>query len=239
MIDDGKQVGGVWLPATETHLEDMMVRNPKGVHRIGGIATYQHKKLARCLALLPHDRRRVAVDIGAHVGLWSMWLVGEFMELHAFEPVPLHRDLFARNLAGREYVLHACALGEHAGEVSIQVPLQTTGNAHVAIAGRHPGTRFVADPDEQYLVEQVPLSRLDDFPLRDVDFLKVDVEGVERAVIAGGEQTIRRDRPLICVEQKGNDSAYGDAPRAAVALLQSWGARVLDEISGDVILGWG
>ncbi len=232
----GKLVGGVWLPETETHLAEVMTG--KDARLVEGKATYQYKKLEACLRHLGAARRRLAVDIGAHVGLWSMWLVREFSLVHAFEPIPAHRELFRRNVQAHNFVLHACALGAEAGEVALRVPLETTGNAHIAIEGRHPGTRFVAHPDRHERVEGVPLKRLDDLELEEVDFIKIDVEGYERQVLAGAWETIRRDRPILIVEQKGNDAAYGDAPNAAVKQLERWGMRPLEVISGDWIMGW-
>jgi FkbM family methyltransferase len=227
---------GVWMPATETHLVDMMTRNPKGVRYIDGKPTYQYKKLE--FAVGQCRQRRVALDIGGHVGLWSMWLVRMFEHVHAFEPVPFHRGLFERNVDMARCTLHACALGEHTGVIDIEVPDETTGNAHVAIGKRHPGTRHVANPDKQRVWRDVPLVTLDSFALERVDFIKIDVEGFERAVVQGGEQTIRSHRPVIVVEQKGNESAYGDQKDAAAKLLQSWGARPVKVLAGDWVFAW-
>ena len=47
---------------------------------------------------------------------------------------------------------------------------------------------------------EVELARLDDEPLQDVGFIKIDVEGHEGSVVRGGERLIRRDRPVILIE---------------------------------------
>lgn len=237
-MSGGKLVGGVWLPASEVHLEDMMLRNPKGLRFVDGKATYQFRKLERALEFVPKGRRRVALDVGGHCGLWSMHLVNEFAHVHAFEPVPLHRELYGRNVQGENYTLHAVAIGESAGTVDIQIPLETTGNAHIAIAGQHPGTHGVEHPDLQYVVSGVPLRTLDSFDFADVDFIKIDVEGLERAVVAGARETILRCKPVIIVEQKKNEKAYGDEEDAAAKLLLSWGLKKYDCLSGDWILGF-
>jgi FkbM family methyltransferase len=232
----GKLVGGFWLPASEVHLEDMMIRNPKGKRVVDGKATYQLKKLERAMEFLPKERRAAAVDIGAHCGLWSVHLVKLFEEVHAFEPVPLHRQLYAKNVDLDRVHLYPCALGDKADTVDIQVPLETTGNAHLAVAGRHPGTHGVKHPDRHYVVHAIPLRTLDSFELRRVDFIKIDVEGVERAVVEGAKQTILESRPVIVIEQKGNESAYGDVKDAAAQMLLSWGLKRLDVLSGDWIM---
>lgn len=50
----------------------------------------------------------------------------------------------------------------------------------------------------------VPLRRLDDVArecgLKRMDFLKIDVEGAEWMVLRGGEESIRKHRPVIVAE---------------------------------------
>ena len=241
-------IDGVWMPFTETHLVEMMTRNPKGVRYIDGKPTYQYKKLE--FAVEQCKQRRIALDIGGHVGLWSMWLVRMFEHVHAFEPVPLHRKLFELNVDMERATLHPIALGEKEGTVDIEVPLETTGNAHVAIGRRHSGTRHVQNPDAQMVASGVPMHTLDSYLCEVhydcggsgmpecIDFIKIDVEGFERAVIAGGEDIIRRNRPVIVVEQKGNEDNYGEQRDAAATLLQSWGARAVKVMAGDWVFVW-
>ena len=60
-------------------------------------------------------------------------------------------------------------------------------------------TRMVADDDGA--IESMPLSELVTEP---VDFIKIDVEGMEMQVLKGAAALIRRDRPTLMVEI-GND----------------------------------
>lgn len=241
-MEGAQLVDGVYLPAGETHLVEHMTKNR---HLVDGRGSYQFKKLEAALKFVPPARRRVALDVGAHVGLWSMQLIKRFERVHAFEPVPMLRGLFGHNLAvntaGIEHMnpmveLHHCALGNERGTVDMQIPVETTGNAHVAIAGAHPGTRGVEHPERIDVVRGVEMKRLDDFDLKNVDFIKIDVEGFERQVLLGGEKMIRRDLPWIVIEQKGNDVAYGDKPKAALELLKKWGGEVKGELGGDYIV---
>lgn len=232
--DIGQFVHGVWLPAGETHLVEHMTGKDKRV--VNGRITYQLRKIES--ALRHCKRRGLALDIGAHVGLWTQHLAPAFERVEAYEPVPVLADLFERNVQAANVRLNRLALGEHAGTVTMQVPVETTGNAHVACPGRHPGTRGVAHPERVAEYPGIQCWRVDDLDLHGVDFIKIDVEGYERHVLVGGEKLIRRDRPVIVVEQKGNDAAYGEEKNAAVHLLRTWGMKDLECISGDWIMGW-
>lgn len=232
----GQLVGGFWLPKTEVHLVDMMVRNGKKTRFVGGIATYQYAKLEA--ALNDVKNFKLALDCGAHCGEWSQHLVKRFDRVVAFEPVPEHRELFERNVNMEKCTLVPVALGDTEGVVDIEIPLETTGNAHVAIGKRHPGTRHVPNPDAQRVVKGVQMKRLDDFNIEDVGFIKIDVEGYERFVISGGKETIMKSKPVIIIEQKKNESAYGHEEDAARKMLESWGMKPITVMAGDWILGW-
>ena len=237
---EAKLVGGVWLPDGEHHLTKMLLAT-KAKHKavvVDGRHTYQYRKLRAAMAYQSKERRRVCLDIGAHVGLWAMWLVREFAHVHCFEPVPKHIAILPHNMQQQNWTLHDWALGDREDTVAFHVPVQTTGNGHVATVETHPGTRGVSRADLRDVYDGIRMRTLDSLGLKNVDFIKIDVEGYERRVLVGAEQTVRVWRPNIVVEQKGNESAYGEAPDAAKALLESWGMKALKVISGDWIMGW-
>ncbi|MGH7140715.1 MAG: FkbM family methyltransferase, partial [Pirellulales bacterium] len=66
--------------------------------------------------------------------------------------------------------------------------------------------------------EQVPVMRIDDLKLSSCHLIKVDVEGMEREVLLGAGETIRRFRPLLYVEDDQQDKSP-----ALLALLTSLG----------------
>jgi hypothetical protein len=55
---------------------------------------------------------------------------------------------------------------------------------------------------EIHETKTVTLTTLDRFGLRDVAFVKIDVEGHEVEVLKGGMETFSRDRPVVLVEIK-------------------------------------
>lgn len=215
---------GVWLPDGEMHLVDWMTRAGEIVD---GKGTYQIKKLRAALKYC-RPVRRTAVDVGAHVGLWSMQMVKEFGYVHAFEPVPAHWDCLLKNLSDTKNPTanhwvrpHKVALGEKERLVGIHTAPTSSGDSWVDGAG------------------DIEMKTLDSYEYNEVDFIKIDCEGYEYFVLKGAEETLKRCRPCIIVEQKpGHAQRFGLGERDAVTYLQSLGAVLREEISGDFILSF-
>lgn len=213
-----KQYLGVWLPDHEEHLQGHMSQGP------WGRGVYQIRKLEAAMALGP--KRRVAVDIGAHVGLWSHPLSHLFTWVECFEPMPEHQECWRQNMIQRHNAtLHPVAVGAYASPVRMVQPRGNTGNSHVV------GVYGDPTPDS------VPMVTLDSFALPHVDFIKIDCEGYEVNVLRGAMQTIIDNRPVIIVEQKPrNGQKYGFRETEAVELLMSWGGVVETVLHGDYIV---
>ena len=80
-----KQTLGIWLPDSDKHFAVQIAGNPL----VAGKGTYQWKKY---VAALSHVKDRGhAVDVGAHVGLWSRLMAMDFERVTAFEPVDEER----------------------------------------------------------------------------------------------------------------------------------------------------
>ena len=217
-----KLVGGVWLPEEETHLVELMLNNPRGTVSRDGKATYQFHKIDACVTRLPRKRRRVCLDVGGHVVLWSMWLARAFREVYAFEPAARHADLFRHNVPDPNVTLHQVAIGDAPGICEVRWHGESSGDAFI-----------------QTGVGDVEVRTLDSFGITDVDFIKIDVEGFELQVVSGGSETLLKNRPMVCVEQKGREERnFGADPKGALDFLLNLGMRELVEIQGDYILDW-
>jgi hypothetical protein len=109
-----------------TDLVEMMSPKAKRFTRLpDGRASYQRHKY---LAALPFvKQRKVFVDIGAHVGLWSMQAALDFEKIVAFEPHPLHASLYEHNMQGQKYTLHRVALGDRKDNVALKGEPGTAG----------------------------------------------------------------------------------------------------------------
>lgn len=228
---------GIWLPDGERHFPEWMDRHGEIVD---GRGTYQIKKWRACLPWIRNWR--CAVDVGAHVGFWSIQMAQRFSLVEAFEPMPEFRECFRKNLDGgwdmslaetrveRCVVsLHSYAIGRRDGFAMMEYDPADSGNTHV---GQCVLLAFRG---------AVPMRALDEFTLQDVDFLKIDCEGYEHHVIEGARETLARCRPCVIVEQKQHKMAQnypGLSGTPAVDLLTAMGAVVRQEIGGDYILSW-
>jgi FkbM family methyltransferase len=220
MVDGAKLHEGVWLPLGEKHLVEMMSPKAKRFTRLpDGRASYQRHKY---LAALPFvKQRKVFVDIGAHVGLWSMQAVLDFEKIVAFEPHPLHANLYEHNMQGQKYTLHRVALGDRKDSIALKGEPGSSGDTHVAGPG------------------DIQMRTLDSYRLRRIDLLKIDTEGYELPILKGAVETLKRCRPVIVVEQKGRDVKYhGGKPGEAAVFLRELGwTDMIPPISGDHIMG--
>lgn len=247
MSNPGKLVGGVWLPSSDEHLEEVMTVGPKASCR-GGRLTYQTYKLDAAMRYQPPYRRRVCVDIGAHVGLWSMWLVELFEHVHAFEPLDtIHGELFRRNVPNGNVTLHGFALGDRAERVRMRIPRHRSCNSYILHGvdldsdGEGERQRRIAAADEcktRFDSAEVDVRTLDSFDLQDVDFVKIDTEGFELCVVRGALGTIKRWHPNIVVEQAGMDLCYGHEAKAAVGFLEKMGMTCKGVMGPDHIMVW-
>jgi FkbM family methyltransferase len=208
---------GMWLPGNEVHLLDQIDKYPL----VDGKGTYQLHKLEKALTYVKGPRK--AIDIGAHVGLWSRILIKHFFEVIAFEPHPHHVELFCKNLGETENVfLYSMALGHKKGVVNLVYDPENSGHTHIGEHGL-----------------QVPIDTLDSFNLDEIDLIKIDVEGFEHNVLLGAKQTILENKPIVICENKGFDEAlHGGEKGKSIELMKSWGMVLLEKISGDFIMGW-
>jgi hypothetical protein len=84
------------------------------------------------------------------------------------------------------------ALGAESGSAVLRVPLRDGKLDDESASLRPQGGEFVDI--------EVPIRRLDDYRLDNVQIIKIDVEGHEVAALMGGRDTIRRWKPAILVE---------------------------------------
>ncbi|MBW7932843.1 MAG: FkbM family methyltransferase [Gemmatimonadaceae bacterium] len=142
----------------------------------------------------------VILDVGASVGAWTIPLArqaGRAATVYAFEPVPANRERLQTVIAANaltNVTVSSLALGEAAQRVGMWL--------RSSVSGAESGTAAVVPTEEGHIVvEMQTLDRwTDEIGLRRIDFIKLDVEGAELQVLAGGTHTVQRLRPVILAE---------------------------------------
>lgn len=157
--------------------------------------TYEPHVVAVVLAQL--SAGSVLVDLGAHVGYYSLiaaGLVGPAGRVLSFEPNPGSCELLVRSARLNGFVnieVYPFAVTETRG-ISY---LQGRGS-HATLVGP------VGSARASHGASVVPTITLDEV-LRDVsrvDVIKMDIEGAEFRALRGGQQAVVRHRPVIISE---------------------------------------
>jgi len=177
----------------------------------------------------------IVLDIGAHHGFYTLLIsrkVGESGSVIAFEPSPRERARLMRHLrlnSCKNVRVEALALGQTEGHAELHV-----------VQGRESGCNSLRPPQvsrhgrlETAETKAVPVevARLDDYiqqhDLARVDFVKMDVEGAELAVLKGATEFLgRQPRPVIfCEVQDMRTRAWGYPAREIVDFLRQRGFR--------------
>lgn len=140
------------------------------------------------------------VEAGANIGSHTVHfaqLVGTGGEVYAFEPQRLVYQLLCGNVAINSLAnvyTYRCGIGSESGKLHVPElsPEQIHNWGGVSLLGQEQG-------------EEVPLVTIDSYHLQACDFIKIDVEGMELAVLKGAEATIRAFAPVIYLEANEAD----------------------------------
>ena len=159
-------------------------------------------------------------DIGSYFGWYSLWLAKHCgASACAFEPVPVNYELLAENTRlnpAQNVRIFPLALSDQPGEVCFQLP-----------AADNRGTGRILDDGGQ----RVPAITLDAFVtehgITRLDAMKIDVEGAEVRVLAGGRETLKKFQPAILIELNPKRlEMLGASEAALLAALRDLGYEI-------------
>lgn len=142
----------------------------------------------------------IAVDVGANIGAHTIALARMAARVIAFEPLsfPFHMLCGSLALNGLTNVqAFNLAVGAERGQMTVPWIDYTQRQAY---GGWAPGFKGGKGALVVPLDEVVPV----------VDFLKIDVEGMELDVLRGAERLIRASEPVIYVEAQANQQQIID-----------------------------
>jgi FkbM family methyltransferase len=132
--------------------------------------------------------------------------------VYAFEPSQREYDRLVENCAlsaAANVTPVRAAVFNQSGPVSLRVAAQSHSGLNTL------GTRFAYDGVDTVRMETVVGTTVDEFVeqqgVAKVSVIKIDVEGSEQAVLAGGSRTLREHRPALVIEVLGSALAASDS----------------------------
>lgn len=157
---------------------------------------------------LERDDCEVFFDVGAHVGIFSLYAAKRLSDgiVHSFEPLEDHVERLRYNIDmnGFENIkINKTLLSNSSGTGEISVPIAEESE-NPLLAGSGGSSTIEPDSSGSYESHTVLQSTLDDYvdenDVSDVDLIKVDVEGAELDVLDGGLDTLRSFHPWVLME---------------------------------------
>lgn len=175
-----------------------------------GLAAYE-TPVPDILIELIRSEPGLFLDVGANTGLYTLAAVAadRSVEAIAFEPLEPVRDLLRRNIKlnrrlAKRITIEPVGLSNETGTSKFYETINDLGFVSTSSSL---DVQHVKDVGGELVERVVKTLTLDDYAdtLGDkvISYMKIDVEGHEHAVIAGGRTVLARHRPLFTIEVLG------------------------------------
>ncbi|MBU3558519.1 FkbM family methyltransferase [Polynucleobacter sp. Nonnen-W13] len=158
----------------------------------------------------------IAIDCGANIGIhtieWAQAMHG-WGEVIAFEAqeriyYALAGNITLNNCFNAKAVL--AAVGAIEGEILVPVPDYFTPSSFGSLEIRKKSTTEFIGQEIDYTEEnciRTRMTSIDELNLKRLDFIKIDIEGMEMEALVGGENSINEYKPMLMIEKiKSNES---------------------------------
>lgn len=201
---------GLWVPSTDSQIDKW---------REKGNPYMQDTCLNKFIEWCKEKNKtfNLIVDIGAWCGTWTLSMQQFAKNIHCYEPNKLHYECLSRNLGMYSHIkLYNQALGNNDTFVKLTEESSTQN------------TRVLLQKGE------TKINKLDSLNLEGVDFIKIDVEGLEMEVLKGAKKTLQNVEYLM-IELNGNSEKYGSSKRDIKEHLNALGFEVLIKTWPDII----
>ena len=161
----------------------------------------------------------VVIDVGAHVGFYSMLasaLVGEEGQVHSFEPTPWTFDLLMQNTNKLSNIV---LNNNAASDRKDSIPFKDYGPGYGAYNTAHKNGSILNKKAKTIIIKTIALDDYcEDKNIRP-DFIKLDAEGHEYAILNGMNRLFEKTRPLVALEVVGSDEWADNRERSIEFLM--------------------
>ena len=151
-------------------------------------------------------------DIGGHYGYYTLCLSSFAKQgsVHTFEPVDAHAERIRQSVdksAKTNVTVHQTAVADRIGEAVLHIASETGSDDSMAYLEECGGVDTAAAREHysSFTPTTVPTTTLDELAttLPHPQFIKIDAEGAEAAIIKAGRKLISAAKPRILIETHG------------------------------------
>ena len=128
------------------------------------------------------DNYKITADIGANLGLHSIFMNRCGWSVKAYEPDPKHLKIFKNNMHinnVNKVDIYESAVSDRSGKMKFTRVMGNTTSSHLTGAKDKPYGDL-----EYFDVEVIPIGEI----MKEVDFIKMDVEGQEKAILTSTKE---------------------------------------------------
>ena len=176
-----------------------------------------------CFSQLTYKRN--CIDAGGHIGTVSRILANNFNHVYSFEP--LFAKYLKQNTTDKNNItIYDVGLGNEKTSEKIYIHPTNSGGSTIVEHTRKGVKNFES--------KEIPIHKLDDYSIKKIDFIKIDVESYEWHVIKGAHQTLENQKPLLMIELM---MRYQDSKRSVTLthnyLVKNLGYRLIKMFNED------
>lgn len=138
--------------------------------------------------IIPHIKNKnIMIQAGGNCGFILDKFIGHFNMIYTFEPDPINFYCLNQNITSKNVIKIQSCLGDNNQPLLVQQlnrpkKPHDTGGVHVGGSGL------------------VPSFTIDNLNLPDCSLIQLDVEGYEYKALLGGINTIKKYKPVLCIE---------------------------------------
>ncbi len=147
------------------------------------------------VALQPDD---VVFDLGANMGLFASVAAARGCRVHAFEPTPQALELMNKNLSFYENIsVYPLAVTDHVGTAMFYINDASGSDKAMTLNSLYEERGHT---NAKLEIQTTSLDTfVDEHHIEKVDFIKADIEGAERFMLAGAQRTLARFAPKLAL----------------------------------------
>jgi len=201
-----EKINGFWVPSNDIHREKWL----------DGAKLMQNKCITKFLEYCDTQNKtfKTVIDVGAWCGTWSRLVEPYADQIIAFEPDKIHFECLQRNCTIKNNNRQQ-AVGSEDKLVSLTDDNFTQ-------------KKRIAGPGD------IRMIRIDDLEYKNIDLIKIDVEGYELEVLKGARDTLKTVK-YVMLELNGNTENYGSSNQECIDYLKEQGYKMLMKAWPDKI----